>query len=1042
MFKNFQISEILEIVTVHCNKTELCDSKMHAMLRLCYKCKKRLDDLLWVRYDDTRKRRMPKIFKEDLTMKNLKKVLALALVFAMTLTLFAGAAFSDQATIGADYADDVNMLVELGVLNGYGDNTFRPENNVTRAEFAKMAYTLKYGADDKGVLFSGAKSAFSDVEGVSSIAWAKGYINYCANQKIIAGVGNGKFNPNGNVTVAEAAKMLLVILGCNPQTEGFVGLNWQGNVVAKAIELGVFDGWSGDPTQPATRQLVAKLMRNTVFAPIYVYSPITGAGSQKQVLHPELDNPTLGEDTMGLQHVTGIVVANEYNSISTDADGAPLFGDANWEIGDGWTGTAVAPTGKEQTRIVYEEEDDQGNILTKNLYLPDLSVSDDLLGNLVDVYFTYETKSQTSKINVIGNVLVNSKTVVYDVDAADIAIYPNTEAKLKGTIRPYIAAKTADGEEITIDAPAGTARVDATQDYNGAAFLGVNMFYSLNAARNNLDAASTIVTATNDPVITNMGTPVPTSYRLISVDGGNTISYIISNPNFTHGVVNYNESKGTVTGSAVVGTANEVGEEVVVYDGLKKGDYVVATFESGKVVLHPTTTITGAVSKYSKNTAVINGETYVGSVDFLNGAASLSAFYNGVGNKYVRGASYVTYGNLLLAIDEDADVEISLDGYAVVLESSRDAYTDEAKVRLGMADGSEETYFVTYFKDGNNAALDAEENEEQLANAFEDNALCGEIVAYSLRDGKAEIVIEDGIIRANAGKVDNGALTIGGQTLYAEDGSVMFLLYNQNAGTKKITFKTYKLDDMETIINAAAINTKKDDNDNLFTDIFVNAMKTSTNSNDVMIGVLSAGMTKPDVVDLGDNVGLIIESVYEYDAASRKHYLDLALVSMGDAAVLSGAYMDVTKAKLSGVPGDDQTGAAEYAIGNIVNFIYDGSAFTSVSARADGKVAAQEGVYSTGNDGFYKVTITEANDKRISFYNYGSAKNAGDAADQTLQTHEYIDLKVVAIQDDEVVGNDIEELSRYDGISATDYNAIIEVMDGQIIKVFSIQGNI
>ncbi|MBE6915346.1 MAG: S-layer homology domain-containing protein [Ruminococcaceae bacterium] len=1029
------------IMTALCNKTMLCDREMHAMLQLYYKCEKRLDDLLGVRYDDTRKRRMPKIFKEDLTMKNLKKVLALALVFAMTLTLFAGAAFSDQATIGADYADDVNMLVELGVLNGYEDNTFRPENNVTRAEFAKMAYTLKYGADDKGLLFAGSPSAFSDVEGVSSVAWAKGYINYCANQKIIAGVGNGKFNPGGNVTVAEAAKMLLVILGCNPQTEGFVGLNWQGNVVAKAIELGVFDGWSGDPTQAASRQLVAKLMRNTVFAPVYVYSPITGAGSQKQVLHPELDNPTLGEETMGLQHVTGIVVANEFNSIYTDGDGAPL-GDDTWEIGDGWTGTPINPTGKEQTRIYFEEEDANGNIVGKSIYLPDISVSDDMLGNLVDVYFTYETKSQTSKINVIGNVLVNSKTVVYDVAADDIEIMPNGEAKRGSDIRPYISAKTADGEEITIEAPAGTARVPVTQAYNGAAFLGVNMFYSLNAARNNLDAASSIVTSTSDAVLANMGTPVPTSYRLVSIDGGKTISYIFSNPNFTHGVVNYNESKGTVTGSAVVGNATEVGEEVVVYDGLKKGDYVVATFESGKVVLHPTTTVTGAVSSYSKNTAVINGETYVGSVDFLNGAASLSAFYNGVGNKYVRGASYITYGNLLLAIDEDADVEISLDGYAVVLESSRDAYTDEAKVRLGMADGSEETYFVTYFKDGNNAALDAEENEEQLANAFDDNALCGEIVAYSLRDGKAEIVIEDGIIRANAGKVDNGALTIGGQTLYAEDGSVMFLLYNQNANTKKITFKTYKLDDMETIINAAAINTKKDANDNLFTDIFVNAMKTSTNSNDVMIGVMSAGMQKPDVVDLGDNVGLIIESVYEYDASSRKHYLDLALVSMGDAAVLSGKYMDVTKAKLSGVPGDDQEGNAEYAIGNIVNFIYDGSEFTSVSARADGKVAAQEGVYSTGNDGFYKVTITEANDKRISFYNYGSAKNAGDAADQTLQTHEYIDLKVVAIQDNEVVGDDIEELSRYDGISATDYNAIIEVMDGQIIKVFSIQGNI
>ena len=168
-----------------------------------------------------------------------------------------------------------------------GDNTFRPENNVTRAEFAKMAYTLKYGADDKGMLFSGSKSAFTDVEGVSSIAWAKGYINYCANQKIVSGVGNNKFNPQGNITVAEAAKMILVILGCDPAKEGFTGANWAANVTAKAIDLGVFDGWTGDPMALATRELVAKLMRNAIFSPVYTYSTITGEGSQMNVFQNE-----------------------------------------------------------------------------------------------------------------------------------------------------------------------------------------------------------------------------------------------------------------------------------------------------------------------------------------------------------------------------------------------------------------------------------------------------------------------------------------------------------------------------------------------------------------------------------------------------------------------------------------------------------------------------------------------------------------------------------------------------------------------------------
>ena len=49
-------------------------------------------------------------------MKNLKKVLALVLAFACAFTMFAGAAFTDQADIKA--TDAVNMLSSLGVITG------------------------------------------------------------------------------------------------------------------------------------------------------------------------------------------------------------------------------------------------------------------------------------------------------------------------------------------------------------------------------------------------------------------------------------------------------------------------------------------------------------------------------------------------------------------------------------------------------------------------------------------------------------------------------------------------------------------------------------------------------------------------------------------------------------------------------------------------------------------------------------------------------------------------------------------------------------
>ena len=73
-------------------------------------------------------------------MKNFKKVLALVLVVA-TLLSFATVAsaitskdYKDAANI--DYTNAVDVLSYIGVLNGYGDGTFKPEGEITRAEAA------------------------------------------------------------------------------------------------------------------------------------------------------------------------------------------------------------------------------------------------------------------------------------------------------------------------------------------------------------------------------------------------------------------------------------------------------------------------------------------------------------------------------------------------------------------------------------------------------------------------------------------------------------------------------------------------------------------------------------------------------------------------------------------------------------------------------------------------------------------------------------------------------------------------------------------
>ena len=184
---------------------------------------------------------------------HLKKVLALVLAFACAFTMFASAAFTDQADIKA--TDAVDMLVALGVVDGFEDGSFQPNGTVTRAQMAKMIYVLRTGNSDASA-YNDDKTSFTDI----GTHWARGYIKYCQSLNIIAGKSNTKFDPNGKVTAQEAAKMLLVTLGYNAEKAGLVGSNWASKTNALADENGLLKDVNTSFTAACPRQYAAQLL--------------------------------------------------------------------------------------------------------------------------------------------------------------------------------------------------------------------------------------------------------------------------------------------------------------------------------------------------------------------------------------------------------------------------------------------------------------------------------------------------------------------------------------------------------------------------------------------------------------------------------------------------------------------------------------------------------------------------------------------------------------------------------------------------------------
>ena len=193
-------------------------------------------------------------------MKNLKKVLALVLAFACAFTMFAGAAFTDQADIKVD-SDVVDTLVSLGVVEGFEDGSFQPNGTVTRAQMAKMIYVLRTGNSDASA-YNDDKTSFTDI----GTHWARGYIKYCQSLGIIAGKSNTKFVPNDKVTAQEAAKMLLVTLGYDAKKAGLVGAGWASKTNALADENGLLEDVNTSFTAACPRQYAAQLIYNAIDA--------------------------------------------------------------------------------------------------------------------------------------------------------------------------------------------------------------------------------------------------------------------------------------------------------------------------------------------------------------------------------------------------------------------------------------------------------------------------------------------------------------------------------------------------------------------------------------------------------------------------------------------------------------------------------------------------------------------------------------------------------------------------------------------------------
>ncbi len=199
--------------------------------------------------------------------KNLKKVISA--VAALSVSASSMAVFAvdfPDVDPSASYAQAVSELSALGIISGYDDGTFGPDKLVTRAEITKMIVDA-LGEGSQAQSGSGIDTQFTDVTGAH---WAAGYVSTGVADGFIAGMGDGTFAPDENVTYVQAQKMLVAAIGYETYAQGAGG--WPNGYKTWAATRGITDGVSANDNDQLTRAQVAQMIDNAMDAPVCVIS--------------------------------------------------------------------------------------------------------------------------------------------------------------------------------------------------------------------------------------------------------------------------------------------------------------------------------------------------------------------------------------------------------------------------------------------------------------------------------------------------------------------------------------------------------------------------------------------------------------------------------------------------------------------------------------------------------------------------------------------------------------------------------------------------
>ena len=699
-------------------------------------------------------------------MRNLKRTLSLALASVMLVGMMSVGASAVNASDFTD-ADEIVNKDAVSTMTALGIINGKEDGSY----FDPTGNVTR--AEMAKMLCVAINGGVDPVLGVKDTptftdikgTWAESYIEYCAANGIIAGRGNNKFDPTGTVSATEAAKMLLGVLGYNAEKSGLVGNDWAINTNVLANQNGLYKN-------------LANLNANTLLT----------RDNAAQMIYNALDA------NMVELNAAGNYTTSQYS----------------------YTGTESVVTGTERVWVV-KIKDSSVNDAVKALDGSVYNSRQDAIDTLKDANggttldtgkYTLEQKTQ----NVYGENTVTKYadetmghkylSLITDGDA----VLTDVEKDSKGTYTLYMNGITTKGQYTKVEGDYSNLigqkvevlYKDSENVYGVYASTDSSLIVESTAGKvEAVKNGEVKIDGTTYKVDSNVTTTALYTGKLIDGlnVGGNKAAAVKAYDNDDNGKIDtvvyvpFTAAKVTYVGEKSFNTdvnTNVKFEDVNAYDDMAKNDYVIKSDAANTVDDTDTyvlaETVEGKIEATKSDSVRIDGTwyNYVTSdpdTDLALDSTVKAAVLNG----------YIVKSEVVTASHELKD-------YAVIVNTDKDINGEQAK--LLFADGTTKVVTTDVAYDGSSG-----------------RANVGDLVTYEVKKGeyvltKAETSDEDkagfDLILANTYENKSGKGKIGGESI--ADDAVIFVMDNNNKYSTMTgaDFAKYDKDSVKAIKNAYA----------------------------------------------------------------------------------------------------------------------------------------------------------------------------------------------------------------------------------------------